>query len=60
VVRLLGTNMKEAKDLLENSGARIIFASDLDEAAEKVRPNPPCPLVHNRGSHIGVFPDRRR
>ncbi|ELR25551.1 succinylcoa synthetase beta chain, putative [Acanthamoeba castellanii str. Neff] len=35
VVRLLGTNMKEAKDLLENSGARIIFASDLDEAAEK-------------------------
>merc|ERR1711862_640867 len=35
VVRLLGTIMKEAKDLLENSGARIIFASDLDEAAEK-------------------------
>jgi succinyl-CoA synthetase beta subunit len=35
VVRLLGTNMKEAKDLLENSGTRIIFASNLDEAAEK-------------------------
>lgn len=35
-MRLLGTNMKEAKDILENSGARIIFASNLDEAAEKV------------------------
>jgi len=35
VVRLLGTNMKEAKDILENSGARVIFASDLEEAAEK-------------------------
>lgn len=27
--------MKEAKDLLENSGTRVIFASNLDEAAEK-------------------------
>jgi succinyl-CoA synthetase beta subunit len=36
VVRLLGTNMKEAKDILEHSGARVIFASNLDEAAEKV------------------------
>ncbi len=35
VVRLSGTNMKEAKDILENSGLRIIFASNLDEAAEK-------------------------
>jgi succinyl-CoA synthetase beta subunit len=35
VVRLLGTNMKEAKDILEHSGARVIFASDLDEAAKK-------------------------
>jgi len=28
--------MKEAKDILEHSGARVIFASDLDEAAKKV------------------------
>lgn len=36
VVRLQGTNMKEAKDILENSGLRIITANNLDDAAEKV------------------------
>ncbi|KAL6079430.1 Succinate--CoA ligase [ADP-forming] subunit beta, variant 2 [Balamuthia mandrillaris] len=35
VVRLAGTNVKEAVDILENSGLRIIAASDLDDAAKK-------------------------
>ncbi len=36
VVRLEGTNMKEGKELLENSKLAIITASNMKEAAEKV------------------------
>ncbi|XP_076659926.1 succinate--CoA ligase [GDP-forming] subunit beta, mitochondrial-like [Halictus rubicundus] len=35
VVRLEGTNVNEAKELLEESGLPIITANDLDEAAKK-------------------------
>jgi len=35
VVRLKGTNVDEAKDILESSGLRIIAAEDLDDAAQK-------------------------
>jgi len=35
VVRLQGTNMEEAKNILNGSGLRIIAASDLDDAAKK-------------------------
>jgi len=35
VVRLKGTNVDEAKDVLESSGLRIIAADDLDDAAQK-------------------------
>eukprot|EP01113_Clastostelium_recurvatum_P011157 TRINITY_DN1562_c0_g1_i1.p1 TRINITY_DN1562_c0_g1~~TRINITY_DN1562_c0_g1_i1.p1 ORF type:complete len:454 (+),score=146.15 TRINITY_DN1562_c0_g1_i1:134-1495(+) len=35
VVRLQGTNMVEAKKIMEDSGLRIIAADDLDEAAKK-------------------------
>jgi succinyl-CoA synthetase beta subunit len=35
VVRLQGTNVKEAKILIEASGFRMILADDLDDAAEK-------------------------
>eukprot|EP00591_Stephanopyxis_turris_P012917 CAMPEP_0195524936 /NCGR_PEP_ID=MMETSP0794_2-20130614/25069_1 /TAXON_ID=515487 /ORGANISM="Stephanopyxis turris, Strain CCMP 815" /LENGTH=430 /DNA_ID=CAMNT_0040655271 /DNA_START=295 /DNA_END=1587 /DNA_ORIENTATION=- len=35
VVRLEGTNVKEGKAMLENSGLPIITASDLDDAAQK-------------------------
>ena len=36
VVRLAGTNAKEAKQLLEQSGVSIIPAESLEEAADKV------------------------
>jgi succinyl-CoA synthetase beta subunit len=36
VVRLQGTNAKEAKDILDNSGLNLISANTLTEAAEKV------------------------
>lgn len=35
VVRLAGTNVKEAHDLIEESGLRMLTAGDLDEAAQK-------------------------
>jgi len=35
VVRLKGTNVEEAKDILESSGLRVIAADDLDDAAQK-------------------------
>ena len=36
VVRLAGTNYKEGKEILENSGLEIISASDLGDAAKKI------------------------
>jgi len=36
VVRLAGTNYKEGKLILDNSGLKIISASDLSEAASKI------------------------
>ena len=36
VVRLAGTNFKEGKKILDNSGLKIISASELGDAAEKV------------------------
>lgn len=36
VVRLEGTNVKQGKDILKNSGLDIITADDLGEAAEKI------------------------
>ena len=36
VVRLAGTNFKEGKKILDNSGLKLISASDLGDAAEKV------------------------
>jgi len=36
VVRLAGTNFKEGKKILDNSGLKIISASDLGDAAKKV------------------------
>ncbi len=36
VVRLAGTNFKEGEKILDNSGLKIISASDLSDAAEKV------------------------
>ncbi len=36
VVRLAGTNFKEGKEILDNSGLKIISASDLSDAANKV------------------------
>jgi succinyl-CoA synthetase beta subunit len=35
VIRLQGTNVKEAKILIESSGFRMILADDLEDAAEK-------------------------
>jgi len=35
VVRLQGTRVEEAKNIIESSGLRIIAADDLDDAAEK-------------------------
>ncbi len=36
VVRLAGTNFEEGKKILENSGLKIISASDLGDAAKKI------------------------
>ena len=36
VVRLAGTNFEEGKKILDNSGLKIISASDLSDAAKKV------------------------
>ena len=36
VIRLAGTNYVEGKKILDNSGLKIISASDLGDAAEKV------------------------
>ena len=36
VVRLAGTNFKEGKKILDNSGLKIISASDLGDAAKKI------------------------
>ncbi len=36
VVRLAGTNFKEGKKILDNSGLKLISASDLSDAAKKV------------------------
>jgi len=35
VIRLQGTNVKEAKELIEGCGFRMILANDLEDAAEK-------------------------
>ena len=36
VVRLAGTNFKEGKEILEQSGLKILSASDLNDAAKKI------------------------
>jgi len=36
VVRLAGTNFKEGKEILDNSGLRLISAENLDDAARKI------------------------
>ena len=36
VVRLAGTKFKEGKEILDNSGLRLISAEDLDDAAKKI------------------------
>ncbi len=36
VVRLAGTNFKEGKEILDNSGLKIISADNLDNAAKKI------------------------
>ena len=36
VVRLAGTNYKEGKKILDNSGLKLISAEDLDDAAKKI------------------------
>ena len=36
VVRLAGTNFKEGKEMLDNSGLEIISANDLSDAAKKI------------------------
>ena len=36
VVRLEGTNVKEGKEILNNSGIDIVSATDLDDAAKKI------------------------
>ena len=36
VVRLAGTNFKEGKEILDNSGVKLISAENLDDAAKKV------------------------
>lgn len=35
VIRLQGTNVEKAKEIIENSGFRMIVADDLDDAAQK-------------------------
>mgnify|MGYP002713158484 FL=1 len=37
IVRLQGTNAKEAKELIDNSGMKIISATEFKEAADKVQ-----------------------
>ena len=36
VVRLAGTNFKEGKEILDNSGLKLIPAENLDDAAKKI------------------------
>ena len=36
VVRLAGTNFKEGKEILDNSGLKLISAANLDDAAKKI------------------------
>ena len=36
VVRLAGTNFKEGKEILDNSGLKLISAQNLDDAAKKI------------------------
>ena len=36
VVRLAGTNFEKGKDILDRSGLKIISATDLNSAAEKI------------------------
>lgn len=36
VVRLQGTNMQQAKELIDNSGLKLFAFEDLDPAAEKI------------------------
>jgi len=36
VVRLAGTNFKEGKEILDNSGLKLISAKNLDDAAKKI------------------------
>ena len=36
VVRLAGTNFEEGKKILDNSGLKLISASDLSDAAKKI------------------------
>ena len=36
VVRLAGTNFKEGKEILDNSGLKLISAESLDDAAKKI------------------------
>ena len=36
VVRLAGTNYEKGKDILNNSGLKILSASDLNDAAKKI------------------------
>jgi len=36
VVRLAGTNFKEGKQILDNSGLKLISAENLDDAAKKI------------------------
>ena len=36
VVRLAGTNFKEGKNILDNSGLKLISAENLDDAAIKI------------------------
>ena len=36
VVRLAGTNFKEGKKILEESGLKILSAGDLNDAAKKI------------------------
>jgi len=37
IVRLQGTNAIEAKDIIDNSGLKVLSAVSFKEAAEKVR-----------------------
>ena len=36
VVRLAGTNFKQGKEILDNSGLKLISAKNLDDAAKKI------------------------